>query len=48
MIDEEHILRILQQEEDPERCAARLVREANLAGGMDNISTLVIRIHEND
>jgi protein phosphatase len=48
MIDEEHILRILLQEEDPERCTARLVREANLAGGMDNISTLVTRIHESD
>ena len=47
MVDEEHMLVILEEEEDPERCVARLVREANLAGGMDNISALIARIGEN-
>jgi len=45
-VDEEHILVVLEEEETPERCVARLVREANLAGGMDNISALVTRIGE--
>jgi protein phosphatase len=47
MVDEERILVILEEEDNPERCVARLVREANLAGGMDNISALVTRIGEN-
>lgn len=48
MLEEEHILRIVQREEDPERCVSKLVQEANLAGGMDNISALVARIVETD
>ena len=47
MVSEPHMLTILEEEEDPERCVARLVREANLAGGMDNITVLVARIGEN-
>ncbi len=46
MVSDEHLLTILEAEEDPERCVARLVREANLAGGMDNVSALVARIGE--
>jgi len=46
MVSEEHMLTILMDEEDPERCVARLIREANLAGGLDNISALVARIGE--
>jgi protein phosphatase len=46
MVSDEHLLSILEAEEDPERCVARLVREANLAGGMDNVSALVARIGE--
>jgi protein phosphatase len=46
MVPEEHLLAILEEEGDPERAAHRLIREANLAGGMDNISALVARIEE--
>jgi len=46
MVSEEHILAILLQDEDPERSVGRLIKEANLAGGMDNISALVVRVHE--
>ena len=46
MVPEEHMLAILMDEEDPERCVGRLIREANLAGGLDNISALVTRIDE--
>jgi len=46
MVPEEHMLTILMDEEDPERCVGRLIREANLAGGLDNISALVTRIDE--
>jgi protein phosphatase len=46
MLDEEHILAVLLREEDPERCVGQLIREANLAGGLDNITALVARIGE--
>jgi protein phosphatase len=46
MVSEPHMQTILEEEKDPERCVARLVREANLAGGMDNITALVARIGE--
>ncbi|MBT8461466.1 MAG: Stp1/IreP family PP2C-type Ser/Thr phosphatase [Gemmatimonadetes bacterium] len=46
MLSDEHMLKILEAEEDPERCVARLVKEANLAGGLDNVSALVARIGE--
>ncbi len=44
MVSEERMHVVIEEEEDPDRCVARLVREANLAGGMDNISALVARI----
>jgi protein phosphatase len=46
MVSEEHLLAILEEDDDPERSVSRLVREANLAGGVDNISALVARIGE--
>lgn len=46
MVPEEHLLAILEDENDPERAVHRLVREANLSGGVDNISALVARIEE--
>ena len=46
MLSEAEMLSILQGEEDPERCVSRLVKDANRAGGMDNISALVARITE--
>jgi len=48
MVDEDLMLEVIEQEEDLERCASRLVREANLAGGIDNISVLLARIGEDD
>jgi serine/threonine protein phosphatase PrpC len=45
-VSEEHLLAILEAEDDPERAVARLVREANKAGGVDNISAVVARIGE--
>jgi serine/threonine protein phosphatase PrpC len=46
MVSEEHLLAILEAEDDPERAVTRLVREANMAGGVDNISAVVARIGE--
>ena len=44
MVPEEHLLAVLEEEGDPQSAVDRLVREANLAGGVDNISALVTRI----
>jgi len=46
MVSEERMLAVIEEEDDPDRCVGQLVREANLAGGMDNISALVARIGE--
>lgn len=46
MLTEERMLSILLEEPDPHRCVSRLVREANLAGGIDNITALVARVSE--
>ena len=46
MVSEGRMLTVIEEEEDPDRCVGRLVREANLAGGTDNISALVARIGE--
>lgn len=46
MVSEERMHTVIEEEEDPDRCVGRLVREANLAGGTDNISALVARIGE--
>ena len=40
------ILDLLASGEHPERLAKRLVTEANRAGGADNVSVIVIAIHE--
>jgi len=48
MVDDDHLLTILLREEDPETCVGRLVREANLAGGLDNITALVARVEDDD
>lgn len=46
MVSEELMRTILLEEEDPEKCVVRLVGEANLAGGLDNISAVVAQIGE--
>ncbi len=46
MLSEDRLLTILQGEQESEECVARLVREANMAGGLDNITALVTRVAE--
>jgi PPM family protein phosphatase len=48
MVTEDQIKAILETEPDPQRAADRLVRAANRAGGVDNITTLVLDAHEDD
>ena len=43
-VDEETIYRIILEEEDLERCARRLIQEANSRGGRDNISLILIGV----
>jgi len=43
-VDEETIYRIISEEEDLERCARRLIQEANSRGGRDNISLILIGV----
>jgi protein phosphatase len=44
MIDEARIELILRNVQDPEPAASRLVSEANLAGGSDNVTALVVDV----
>jgi protein phosphatase len=46
MVTEDQIKAILETEPDPQRAADRLVRAANRAGGVDNITTLVLDAHD--
>jgi protein phosphatase len=46
MLTDERLVVVLDEEPDPEKCVSRLVREANLAGGLDNITALVVRVSE--
>lgn len=46
MLPEDEMLAIIQDEDDPNRSVSRLIGEANRAGGLDNISALVVRIHQ--
>jgi PPM family protein phosphatase len=48
MVTEDQIKAILETEPDPQKAADRLVRAANRAGGVDNITTLVLDAHEDD
>ncbi len=42
MVTEQQVQAILESEPDPKRAAERLVRAANRAGGIDNITTVVL------
>jgi protein phosphatase len=46
MIDEERVEKILRCVKLPEPAAGRLVSEANLAGGADNVTALVVDVSE--
>ena len=43
MVSDERVARVLAEEPDPRRACARLVEEANAAGGTDNVSVIVAR-----
>jgi len=43
MLDNEAIAKVLRAEPDPEAACARLVAQANDAGGSDNITVLIVR-----
>ncbi len=45
MVAEDQIQAILEAEPDPQRAADRLVKAANRAGGIDNITVLVLDAH---
>jgi serine/threonine protein phosphatase PrpC len=46
MVREEQIQAICETEPDPQKAADKLVRAANRAGGVDNITVLVLDIHD--
>jgi len=48
MLHEAEIAALLEEENDPERAAQRLVEAANAAGGVDNITVLVVDVVEAD
>lgn len=48
MVAEDQMKAILETTPDPNEAADRLVRAANRAGGIDNITVLVIDVHEGD
>ncbi|HEY7762409.1 MAG TPA: Stp1/IreP family PP2C-type Ser/Thr phosphatase [Actinomycetota bacterium] len=45
MVAEQQIQAILEAEPDPQRAADRLVKAANRAGGVDNITAVVLDVH---
>ncbi len=44
MVEDEHIHRILQEQQDPQAAADTLVEAANEAGGQDNVTAVVIDV----
>ena len=46
MVNEEQIQAILETEPDPQKGADRLVRAANRAGGVDNITVVILDAHD--
>ena len=45
MVSEDKIAQVLRAVDEPEAAASRLVSEANLAGGIDNVTALVVQVH---
>jgi len=43
MLEDEQLVRILSSHGEPQRCADRLIEEANARGGLDNITAVVVR-----
>jgi PPM family protein phosphatase len=46
MVTEDQIQAILEAEPDPQKAAERLIRAANSAGGVDNITVVVLDAHD--
>jgi serine/threonine protein phosphatase PrpC len=46
MVNEDQMQAILETEPDPQKAADRLIRAANRAGGVDNITVLVLDAHD--
>lgn len=44
MLENDEIARTLSRESDPQECASQLVDEANAAGGVDNITAIVVDV----
>ena len=47
MVDEDDLTEILTRFRDPQRCANQLIKRANMNGGMDNITAIVVDIEGN-
>jgi protein phosphatase len=48
MLEDEHLVRILSSDGEPQHWVDRMVTEANRRGGLDNITAIVIRIESVD
>ena len=48
MVTEPQIQAILETTPDPQDAADRLIKAANRAGGIDNITVVILDIHEGD
>ena len=48
MLEDEHLIRILNSEGGPQHWVDRMITEANRRGGLDNITAIVIRIESVD
>jgi serine/threonine protein phosphatase PrpC len=48
MVAEDQIQAILEADPDPQKAADRLIRAANRAGGIDNITVVVLEAHDDD
>ena len=44
MLEDEHLLRIMQSDGGPQKWVDRMVSEANRRGGLDNITVIVVKI----
>ena len=48
MVDEDRIAQVVRAVDEPEAAASRLVSEANLAGGIDNVTALVVDVDDRE
>jgi len=48
MVEDDQLRKMLDGGEEPEALVARMIREANRRGGLDNITTIVVRVDSLD